>query len=173
MKTKSSWFTPCEHSLKMWDQMKTFFNLQKTWMGGWWIRSLFWTCVLGGSPTTTPPLLSPPLPPHPSSLMIGNIKTTSSRLQYHRALFPLKHHNRKKLQPNWEQQPKFPIGNNNPSSQLGTTTQVPNWEQPPKFQLGTTTQVPNWEQPPKFPIGNNNPSSNCVWFSLKNWFFSG
>jgi hypothetical protein len=56
---------------------------------------------------------------------------------------------------------------------LGTTTQVPNWEQPPKFQLGTTTQVPNWEQPPKFPIGNNNPSSNCVWFSLKNWFFSG
>jgi hypothetical protein len=26
-------------------------------------------------------------------------------------------------------------------------------------QLGTTTQVPNWEQQPKFPIGNNNPSS--------------
>jgi hypothetical protein len=115
---------------------------------------------------------------------------------------PETHHNRKKLQPsweqpkfqlgtttqvqlpNWEQQPKFPIGNKHPSStaQLGTTTQVPNWEQPSnsnweqplKFkcpiennnhpsstaQLGTTTQVPNWEQPPKFQLGTTTQVPN-------------
>lgn len=87
-------------------------------MGGWWIRSLFWTCVLGGSPTSSPS----PLPPlHPSSLMIGNRETTSKQItiSHHRAFFP------------WN------TTTEKTSAQLGTTTQVQllNWEEQPKFQL--------------------------------------
>jgi hypothetical protein len=100
--------------------MKTFFNLQKN-MDGWVVNQIFVLdmCVRRVPYYSLSPLS--PLPPHPS-LMIGNIKTTSSRLQYHRAFFPSNTTTEKKLQPNWEQQPKFPIVNNNPNSQLGTTT---------------------------------------------------
>jgi hypothetical protein len=96
--THSSWFTPVEPFLKMWDQMRKLH------------QEVFckvptkWTHRVHGSHRKN----FSPMGNNPSS--------------------------------NWEQPPKFncSIGSNNPSSQLGTTTQVqlPNWEQQPKFPIG-------------------------------------